>query len=53
MSKMIEKCTMPHDLSRKMRLDARVLGEPEIKADGSMTFQFYLDSQLIIQKYVT
>lgn len=36
-----------------MKAEAVSLGNPQIKADDNMTFQFYLDSQIIIQKYLT
>jgi len=35
-----------------MVAEAKVLGSPEYKADGTMTFDFFLDTMKIVSKYV-
>jgi hypothetical protein len=35
-----------------MKVDCSFLGEPQLKSDGTMTFEYFLDSQKIILRYV-
>jgi len=51
--KMLEMCTMTQTHQSNMKMAAQRLGEPEVKADNTMTFQFYLDTQIIVQQYLT
>jgi len=51
--KMLEMCTMDKTSQSNMKVAAHRLGAPALKADNTMTFQFYLDTQIIVQQYLT
>lgn len=51
--KMIAQCTMPPEMQAELIQEADELGKPAIKADQTLTFDYYLDSQKIIRKYLT
>lgn len=46
-------CTLSKNKSEAMLAEASLIGKPQIKADETMTFDYFLESQKIIHRYVT
>lgn len=42
----------PKEVIEKMVAEAKLLGTPEYKSDGTMTFDFFLATMSIVSKYV-
>lgn len=47
----VEKATPPAEVLEQLKKDAEKLGKPEYKQDGTMTFDYFLESSKLIIKY--
>ena len=47
----IEKCRVPVELKDEMIAEGKKLGPLEIKGDGSLTYEFFLQVSIIQYKY--
>ena len=46
------RATPPPEIVSQMVEEAKTVGTPEYKQDGTMTFEFFLQTSKIVQKYV-
>ena len=50
--KFMESCTLGDEQLTAMKNECSALGKPDLKADGTMSFDYFLDSQKVILRYV-
>ena len=46
-----ERAQPPPDVIQKIQQEGKALGEPQYKQDGTMTFQYFLETSKIVVKY--
>jgi len=49
--KAIDACAMPNEMVDNMCREAASLGAPEVKADGTFTFEYFCKSQNLVMSY--